>query len=252
MIVLKENEWAKEKIETKDLGTQPYITLRRVARYYLDEHYKKNEIKHLLEIFMLQCNPNVSLVKWSDTINKAIKYAVKHEAINIDHISITDKELSLIDTIYGVRQKRLAFTLLCLAKFGNEVNHNNNGWVNNSNTEIMKIANIKTSFKTSCKLFKDLKDLGYIEFSKKVDNTAVKVIFAEEGKEVLQISDFRNLGYQYMMYCGEPCFICENCGMVERQQPLGFGGRPRKYCKQCSQLVREKMRHPKVTFYHIK
>lgn len=55
----------------------------------------------------------------------------------------------------------------------------------------------------------------------------------------MRVSDFRNLGYQYMKYHGEPYFECTNCGITEKiKNPSS--GRPPKYCPQCAAEIRTK------------
>ena len=82
-----------------------------------------------------------------------------------------------------------------------------------------------------------LREADMIQFSKKVDNTNVRVCFKEDGEVVLRITDFRNLGYQYLMYHGEPYFECENCGLVVKiNEPKK--GRKQKYCNSCAAEVK--------------
>ena len=42
-IVLKENDWAEKMIQSKSLGKKPSETLRRIARYYIDNGYEKKK-----------------------------------------------------------------------------------------------------------------------------------------------------------------------------------------------------------------
>ena len=82
-------------------------------------------------------------------------------------------------------------------------------------------------------MFFELRNAGLIKFSKKVDNLNVQVVFIEEGKTELHIHDFRNLGYQYLKYCGEPYFECQNCGIVTKINEPNKG-RKQKYCPGCA------------------
>ena len=98
-------------------------------------------------------------------------------------------------------------------------------------------------------MFAQLKDCGFLRFSKKVDNLNVQVTFMEESGEIgLHIEDFRNLGYQYLQYCGGPYFQCVNCGLTVKQQEPARGRR-QKYCPSCAielhtkQKVDSVMRH---------
>lgn len=236
-IVLNEYEWAERAIKDKLLGKKPYETLSRVAKYYTYKNYSRREVRRLLDEFLLQCDPAVSLVTWSDTLDSAAKSATKYPLVIIDSVDITDVEMARIDALPGKPIRRLAFTLLCIAKYMHAVSDNTNYWVTTPDNEIMKMANISTSIKRQSSLFGQLKDEGMIRFSKQIDNLSVQVLFADTGDTVLKITDFRNLGYQYMKYHGEPYFECANCGLTDKiKNPSS--GRPQKYCPQCAAEIR--------------
>jgi len=231
-IVLNEHDWARECIETRNLGKKPFETLCRVAKYYLDKDYGKKEARKATEQFLLQCEPTASLPKWADTLELALNRALKYDAIQIDGIEITAPEMAKIDALEGKQVRRLAFTLLCLAKYWNLVNPNCDSWVNNKDSEIMRMANINTSIKRQSLMYYNLNELGMVQFSRRVDNTNVRVCFIEDGETVMTITDFRNLGYQYLKYHGEPYFECANCGLVLKQNTSV--GRNLKYCADCA------------------
>lgn len=237
MIVLNENEWAEEMIRERDLGAKPFETFCRVSRYYIDKGYSKQDARKKLDTFLLQCDPTASIPKWSDVMDTAFSRAQKREAITIDSIPICKEELDIISSIEGKPIKRLAFTLLCLAKYWDAANRQENHWVNTKDTEIKKMANIRTSISRESGMYRKLKELGLIEFSKKVDNLNVRVLFMCDGEPVLNITDFRNLGNQYLMHIGEPFYKCQNCGIVTKLENAGKGkatGRHPKYCKECA------------------
>lgn len=235
-IVLNEHEWAEEMITSRSLGKKPFETLCRVARYYLDNGLSKREVRKMLDTFLIQCDPTASLPKWADSLDKAISLACKYPAVAIDFIDISKAEIDTIDAIAGKQQRRLAFTLLCLAKYWNAINPRCDSWVNNKDSDIMRLANINTSIKRQSLMYANLADAGLISFSKKVDNTNVRVCFVEDGETALKITDFRNLGYQYMMYHGEPYFVCKNCGIAARiDSPVK--GKCQKYCKECAAQI---------------
>lgn len=245
-IVLKENEWAENILQSKSLGRKPSETLRRVARYYIDDGYdKKKELRQKLEIFLLQCDPLVSLPKWDAALDYAINSAFKYEAVDIDSLPVTKSEIKIIRSLDGRQIERLAFTLLCLSKYWHTISPETDYWVNNKDNEIMALANINTSIRRQCLMFGILKDKGLIRFSKRIDNTNVRVCFADDttpdAATVMHVSDFRNLGYQYMMYIHRnnrynPYFECENCGItVKYNDPEN--GRKQKFCKTCASEI---------------
>ena len=237
MIVLNENDWAAEMIQSRSLGKKPYETLCRVAKYYADKQgHSRKEVRKMMDDFLVMCDPSASIPKWSNTIDYAVSRAFKYKAIEIDKIDITIPEMKKIESLDGRQVQRLAFTLLCLSKYWDCVNPLGDHWVNSKDSDIMRMANVNTSIKRQSLLYHNLKEVGMIQFSKKVDNTNVRVLFQEDGDIAMSITDLRNLGYQYLMYHGEPFFKCENCGITTKRKN-SFGRMP-KYCPECANKIR--------------
>lgn len=254
-IVLNEHYYAEQAIQTRSLGKKPSETLSRVARYYIDscDSSTKRTIRSKLDLFLLQCDSTASIPKWSKMLDFATDWAFKHEAIQINSIIITKPEMDKIDSLDGKQIRRLAFVLLCLSKYWNIVNSQNDNWVNSKDNEIMAFANINTSIRRQCAMYATLRDTGLIQFSKKVDNTNVRVCFAEDGDIAMTITDLRNLGYQYLKYHGEPYFECSNCGITTKiTNPENKNSSwKQKYCRDCAVEIKTKqnvnsvMRHRK-------
>ncbi len=232
-IVLNEYEWAEDRINTHDLGKKPAETLKRVAKYYYANQYSKREVRKMLDTFLHQCDPSASLTNWSNTLDRIVKRVDKYPIIRMDGVDVSVKEMECIEKLDGTQLRRLSFTLLCVAKYWDAVSVENNHWVNTEDREIMQMANIGTSIKRQSMMFAALKDAGMIQFSRKIDNLNVRVVFIEDGETAIHIQDFRNLGYQYLKYYGGMYFDCENCGLtVKMQEPSR--GRKQKYCPCCA------------------
>lgn len=229
-IVLNERACAEYALDNLSLGAKPIETLGRVARYYYSIGYKKKDIGSLLEDFMLKCDPAINIVKWQAAIDRQVSSADKYELIDISGISITRAEIDKIQQIDGKLLQRLMFTMLCLAKYGNAVNPKNNNWVNKKDKEIFSLANISLTTKRQSLMINDLWTMQYIGFSRVVDNININVkIIDDSSPTVLYISDFRNLGNQYMRYCGEKYIECECCGKVVKENH----GK-QHYCNECA------------------
>lgn len=238
MIVLNENEWAYDMIQSRSLGRKPYETLCRVANYYKEvDGCNKKDTRKKLETFIVQCDPSASIPKWSDTLDYAVAHAFKYDSIAIDSIVVTKPEMNLIKSVTGKQAQRLAFTLLCLAKYWDAVNPESDHWVNSKDSDIMRMANINTSIRRQSSLYHLLNELGLIQFSKKIDNTNVRVLFIHDGDKEMEITDLRNMGYQYLMHCGEPYFVCGNCGITTKIKNDGVGRR-QKYCPDCANKIK--------------
>jgi hypothetical protein len=235
-IVLNERAYAEEALENLSLGNKPIQTLSRIARYYFNQGYKKREIGNLLENFMLKCDPTINIVKWQGTIEKLVRSSDKYGLIDIPGVFITRSELRTIKQISGKLLQRLMFTMLCLAKYGNATSSTNNNWVNRKDKDIFCLANIAVTSKRQSLMINDLWNMGLIGYSRVVDNVNINVKSIDEDSPVeLFIGDFRNLGNQYMKYCGEKYIECQCCGKVVKERH----GR-QKYCPECAVEVDRK------------
>lgn len=256
-IVLNEYEWAEKMINERRLGKKPGETLARVAKYYFENNYSKKEVRKLLDQFLIQCDPDASLMQWSDTLDKIVKSAARYQLIQIDGVPIFQSELDLIDTLPGRQMKRLAFAVICVAKYWNAVSASNNSWLNTDDKEIFQMANVTIPSRQHDVMYGKLREIGLIRLSKKIDNLNVQVLCLSDGSKeddhvAMVIKDYRNLGYQYMMYYGGPYFICEHCGITvpvkncSQKKSLMKGGhvndvgRKPKYCSVCAAEIRIK------------
>lgn len=161
----------------------------------------------------------------------------------VDEILITRSELDVIDAIdnhealTGLDKstinniKRLSFTMLCLAKLGTAKNEKSNGWVNTKTRDLLRLARINCSQKNGSFLISHMNAAGLLEFAKKNTNLSRRVTFIDnESEPVLFISDFRELGYAYLKYCGENIIECGQCGVLIR----GTANHSRRYCNECN------------------
>lgn len=244
-IILNEREFAEQALETCELGEHPYNTLSCLAKYYHAEGYRDREVRRFLENFLLKCDPSVNVFRWEKAIARTLKTAKKYPLVEVDCVSITAKEMAVCESLSGRELKqfrpgrhrptqntsRLMFTLICLAKYGNAARVGNNGWVNASDKDIFALANVSTTIRRQSFMLNKIHSMGLLQFSKKVDNVNMRVTcIDEEGEPVMQVSDFRNLGNQYMMYHGFPYIECASCGLV-----VPKGNNSHRLCKQCGE-----------------
>lgn len=228
---MDEREYAEAILSSGMSVKKPAEALSVLSRYFYSQGMNQSEISKELENYMIRANEDASLPKWQSTIEKYARSAGKYKLVEIDHISITKKEFDTISKIHSVPLQRLAFTLLCIAKFYNASSSSNNNWVNKPDKEFFKLANIQTSCLKQSLMINDLYTMGLIGYSKVVDNTNINVKFVDnKGVAELDVFDFRNLGNQYMRYKGFGKFVeCESCGLVIRKTNNRL-----KYCKECA------------------
>lgn len=234
MIVLNEKKYAIECLENGFVGRKPFFTLSIIAKYYYYcLNYKKSKIEMLLNDFMFK---NYSIgyqsdrLSWQDTIEKIVKKVNNYTLLELDGVKITKSELKTISGIGNPNKERVMFTILCLAKFGIARNPQSNGWVNTDSKEIFKMARVSCKAKERELYIGDLCDRGLLELPKRNDNVSLRVTFIDDGDEELFVSDFRELGYEYLKYKGENFIRCAECGILTR----GNKNRTKRYCKDCA------------------
>ena len=242
MIVLNEKKYAIECLENGFVGRKPFFTLSIIAKYYYYcLNYKKSKIEMLLNNFMFK---NYSIgyqsdrLSWQDTIEKIVKKVNNYTLLELDGVKITKSELKTISGIGNPNKERVMFTILCLAKFGIARNPQSNGWVNTDSKEIFKMARVSCKAKERELYIGDLCDRGLLELPKRNDNVSLRVTFIDDGDEELFISDFRELGYEYLKYKGENFIRCAECGILTRGNKYGN----KRYCKDCAAYTPQKIK----------
>lgn len=228
--ILNERDWVEDVLSGCSLGSRPYETLGRVARYFYAEGYKPKEIEHAIVGFLKRCDQSISIVKWQSAIDSVVANAGKRPLVELVGISITRREMERIGTLETRTLQRLMFTLLCVAKYRNAVNGNGASWVSCDEKEIFRMANIKITNKRQSLMINDLWSKGFIGYSKIVDNININVkIVDDDSPEAVFVSSFEDVGNQYMMAVGENYFSCECCGRIIRRT-----SNAQRYCRKCS------------------
>lgn len=225
--------------------SKTYIFLSMYARYlYHGQGLRKAGIIKALNDFMYECYPRYNPVDWDANIEKYATKAGKYPLCECKGVWITENELKTIREIDNKVLERLAFTLLCLAKFKNYRNPNNNNWVNCSNGEIYTMACINTTAFDKDLKFSQLRELGLIEYAKKVNNLNIRILYIDdESEKEFFVSDFRKLGYEWRLHKGEKYIRCADCGILVKKT-----SNRRKYCKDCGKNIKNKQN--KLYYYN--
>lgn len=232
-LILNEVKEAKRLLETGDIGSKPTAALFLLSRYYRQkEGLNKNKTIEKLNSFMSLCDKHYNPALWEDAIEDIAKKAEKYPLREIDAIGITQKELEQIKTFNGIKYEKLAFAMLCHAKLHDILFPDNHGWVNASIPEIYRTARVTVKYRKDKFLYlNDMEATDLISFSVKNDNLNLRVNFIDmEGTPVLEINDFRELGYEYLNYYKEGKFSrCTECQKLYVRKTNN-----QKYCELCA------------------
>lgn len=232
MIITNEKDYAEKCLTEGIIDENPYQVISILSKYYYHHcGFKRKQIIELLTDYLKKHYPRYELneSQWMTAVEKISTNAKNEKLYELSNIIITKNELGTIRNIKNKTLEKLAFSSLCIAKLHNLKNPDNNGWVNTETGDAFKMAHIAcTVYEQDVKLNK-LYLLGLIEFPMKNDNLNYRITFSEEdGEEALRISDFRELGYEYLNYLGEDFIRCADCGILTRR---GKTNR-KKYCKK--------------------
>jgi len=229
-LIMNERIEAEKIIENGDINFDTGSKLSLLARYYAHIGKSPKEIKSLLDELMTKYYHNYHADDWEMSLQKYVNKSKKYPIVEINSIPITKNELQTITQINNKKLEKLAFVLLVLAKFCNMRNENNNNWVMVEEYNVFPRARITGTITAQYSCFYKLAKIDLITYSRKVDNINVRVGFIDDDSEVvLNVTDLRELGYQYLMYKGEKFIKCAECGVITR-----VTANSKKYCKDCA------------------
>lgn len=240
-IILNEKVYAERCLKEKTLGDNAWQTAQILAKYYYHElGFRKVRIQKALTEFISQNYPlyRKGILRWADNIEYLAASAGKYKLYQQNYVPITQDEL---DTIAGcglsTQHQQVLFSFLCLAKLLNMRNPKNNGWVGYSifkTREVFKMAHVSMSEMNQDFMINAFYLRSLMDLPKKNDNPSVRVTFCDnEGECAMAVTDFRNLGYQYLQYIGENIVACQQCGILMRGNKAGT----KKYCKDCAGYI---------------
>lgn len=236
MIILNERIFAENCLRNGQITGKPFATIAILAKYYYSLGYRKKDITSLLIEFLEKNYPRYgdNKLEWNANIEKLAANAGKYTLHEIDGVWITKSEIETIANIHNRVLERLMFTFLCLAKFANIKNPQNNGWVNINDKEIFTLARISCTTQERDIRIGNLYKLGLLEFPKRNDNLSCRVTFIDnESEKMFKVSDFRELGYEYLRYNGENYINCADCGVLTKGNKAGT----KRYCSSCAQYT---------------
>ena len=236
-VILNEHDQAERILETGDVGVKPTSTLFLLSKYYR-QHCSLNadETRDELNQFMENNYKNYNAALWEDIIDDISKKGIKYPLKRIPFIGITQLEIDTISSVSGIKYQKLLFVLLCHAKYHNVLSGTNNNWVNVGIPELYKLARVTVKHRNDKFLFlNDLEKDGLVSFSNKNDNLNLQCNFVDTSDDyVLKISDFRELGYEYLNFIGEGKFFrCACCGHLSRKT-----NNKCMYCGDCAKKIK--------------
>ena len=214
----------------------PEETIRDLARYnhHVLKMNKEDNYDAILRYMTENCSDFYE-EKYFKIIYRNISSAKKYKFRSVSSVKITQTEMDKIIGLNDIRKEKIAFVLLAVAKYYNNVSSDNNNRMYMSMSDLFKLARVATPCKERA---------GYLHFAYQegilVEHTFVgtnlKVVgFVDDGSEVvmeLGEEDYKELAYTYLNYKNGGYKHCKSCGRLFKMHKNSPG---RLYCKECGQ-----------------
>lgn len=243
--VMNERKYAESILNGEGVGDarNRSYTVGVIAKYYSAIGYNSREVKVAVEKLIRERVSGISNKYIENWVKKAVEISKKYPLYELDEIAITKPEMELIKTLHSKKfldrnLRKLAFTLLCFAKFESMRGIKDN-WINIEWSHIFSAANIRgVTIDKQCLMIHELYTLGYIDLNTKIESHNIKVLGVEDGEREISVKNINECGYIFEEYNGKKFVRCERCGAMV---PVTNGRN--KYCRDCAKNIdREKAR----------
>lgn len=214
----------------------PEETIRDLARYnYHILQMKKEDSYDAILAYMTKNCSDFYEEKYFKIIYRNIASAKKYKFRNVSPVRITRTEIDKIIGLNDIRKEKIAFVLLAVAKYYNNISSDNNNRMYLSISDLFKLSRVAIPCKERA---------SYLHFAYQenilVEHTFVgtnlKVVgFVDDNSETvieLNESDYKELAYAYLNYKNGGYKHCKCCGKLFKMHRNSPG---RLYCKECGQ-----------------
>ena len=231
----------KTDIENKLLSgyanqENPEETIRDLARY--NHHIlgmKKEDNYDAILAYMTKNCRDFYEEKYFKIIYRNIASAKKYKFRNVASVVITRSEMNKITSLNDIRKEKIAFVLLAVAKYYNNVSADNNNRMYMPMSDLFKLARVAIPSKERASYLHFAYEDGILVEHTFVGTNLKIVSFIDDNSEsvmVLGEDDYKELAYTYLNYKNGGYKHCKGCGKLFKMHKSEPG---RLYCKECGQ-----------------
>ena len=229
----------KFDIESKILNNyanseNPEETIRDLARYnYHVLGMNKEDNYDAILAYMKKNCVDFYEEKYFKIIYRNIVSAKKYKFRNVATVKITRSEIDKILGLNDIRKEKIAFVLLAVAKYYNNVSDDNNNRMYVSMSDLFKLARVAIPCKERATYLHFAYQEGILAEHTFVDTNLKIVNFVDNDSDVileLNEDDYKELAYTYLNYKSGGYKRCKGCGRLFKMKKSAPG---RLYCKEC-------------------
>lgn len=214
----------------------PEETIRDLARYnyHILGMKKEDNYDAILSYMTKNCNDFYE-EKYFKIIYRNIASAKKYKFRSVSPIVITKSEIERILKLNDIRKEKIAFVLLAVAKYYNNVSSDNNNRMYISMSDLFKLARVAIPCKERATYMYFAYQEGLLVEHMFVGTNLKVVGFVDDNSEAvmkLGEDDYKELAYVYLNYKNGGYKHCKSCGKLFKMHKNSPG---RLYCKECGQ-----------------
>ena len=211
-------------------------TIRDLARYnYHVLNMKKEDNYDAILRYMTQNCMDFYEEKYFKIIYRNISSAKKYKFRSVASVKITKTEMDKIVGLNDIRKEKIAFVLLAVAKYYNNVSSDNNNRMYMSMSDLFKLSRVAIPCSERASyLYFAYQDGILIEHMFVGTNLKVVGFVDDDSETILELGedDYKELAYTYLNYKNGGYKHCKNCGKLFKMHKSSPG---RLYCKDCGQ-----------------
>ena len=214
----------------------PEDTIRDLARYnyHVLGMNKEDNYDSILSYMTKNC-ADFYEEKYFKIIYRNIASAKKYKFRSVEPVNITKTEIDKIVGLNDIRKEKIAFVLLAVAKYYNNVSADNNNRMYISMSDLFKLSRVAIPCKERASYLHFAYQEGILVKHMFVGTNLKVAGFVDDSSEaVLELGedDYKELAYAYLNYKNGGYKHCKNCGRLFKMQKNSPG---RLYCKDCGQ-----------------
>ena len=214
----------------------PEETIRDLARYnYHILGMKKEDNYDAILAYMTRNCSDFYEEKYFKIIYRNISSAKKYKFRSVAPVKINRTEIDKIIGLNDIRKEKIAFVLLAVAKYYNNVSSDNNNRMYISMSDLFKLSRVAIPCKERASYLHFAYQEGIlVEHMFVGTNLKVAGFVDDDSETVLELDEdaYKELAYTYLNYKGGGYKHCKNCGKLFKMHKSAPG---RLYCKDCGQ-----------------
>ena len=214
----------------------PEDTIRDLARY--NHHVLKMNKEDNYDAILAYMTNNCSEFyeeKYFKLIYRNIASAKKYKFRDVQLVKITRSEMDKIESLNDIRKEKIAFVLLAVAKYYNNVSADNNNRMYMSMSDVFKLSRVAIPCNDRASYLHFAYQEGILIEHTFVGTNLKVVGFVDDSSDtVMELSeaDYKELAYAYLNYKSGGYKRCKCCGRLFK---MSKNARGRLYCKECGQ-----------------